>query len=178
MFQAERAEGSAIHSRRRAAVIPGGRTEISGSRNFAAQLAPLLDFRHMGRRMMKWVESGTYGTHIAFRSCPVVRAQPVRLPGAEPAVGRDLGRRESQPGQGLQFRLHLLPGRPHAGRARRGSSRPTRCWPSCGRRSSWSRPGRFTRRRSFATCRHTCGGSTTSPSPATASRRRTRISTS
>ena len=46
------------------------------------------------------------------RPRPAVRAQPVRLPGAQPAVGRHFDRRESEPRQGLQLRLHLLPGRP------------------------------------------------------------------
>ena len=93
-----------------------------------ALLAASLDLRRgasmmvvvgrVGVRDSSWPTTQTpctfNGTHTAHRSCPVVRAQPVRLPGAEPAVGRDFGRRESQPGQGLQFRLHLLPGRPHA----------------------------------------------------------------
>ena len=42
-----------------------------------------------------------------------VRREPVRLSGAQPAERGDLGRRESEPGQGLQLRLHLLPGRSH-----------------------------------------------------------------
>src|SRR5690349_1293056 len=41
-----------------------------------------------------------------------VRRQPVRLSGAEPTKRRDLDRRESQSGQGMQLRLHLLPGGP------------------------------------------------------------------
>ncbi len=54
-----------------------------------------------------------------------VRGESLRLSGAQPAVGRIFGRGESQSGQGLQLRLHLLPGRSHAARAKRGSSRPT-----------------------------------------------------
>ena len=82
------------------------RSRRLATRSAAARLSPL------GRRMMKWAAKFAYDSHLTFRSCPVVRAQPVRLPGVEPAVGRDFGRRESQSGQSLQFRLHLLPGRP------------------------------------------------------------------
>ena len=39
---------------------------------------------------------------------------------------RHLDRREPEPRQDLQLRLHLLPGRSHAARAKRGSSRSTR----------------------------------------------------
>ena len=54
-----------------------------------------------------------------------VRGEPVRLSGAQPPLGRDVDRRESESRQDLQLRLHLLPGRSHAAERDAGSSRST-----------------------------------------------------
>ena len=52
-----------------------------------------------------------------------VSDQPLRLSGAQPPLGRHFARRESEPRQGLQLRLHLLPGRSHAAKRNADSSR-------------------------------------------------------
>ncbi len=104
-------------------------------------------------------------------------AQPLCLPGAQPPVGGDLDRREPQPRQDLQLRLHLLPGRSHQRERDARSSKPTACC-RAGRNARRSpHPARSTRPRSFATRRRISADLTTSPSPATASPRPTETST-
>ena len=102
--------------------------------------------------------------------------QPLRLRRRVEAEPRRVGRDQPQPRQGLQLRLHLLPGRSPGPAARpRGEPR------AAGRRARHGAAGGGRRhavreRRRSTRCRRTGARCATSRSPATASRRRIRSS--
>ena len=162
---------STVARRDRAAILPrlatiegGRRADLSlGSKELAAD--------HVRPRR------ATGSPHALHRASPAVSREHVCVSGALAAEPGALDRRESQPRQGLQLRLHLLPGRS----PQRGGHRLRRDRAAPGGARADARPGRvggdLSTTNDSARPPSRSAGSTTSPSRATASRRRSATST-